>query len=328
MSFQWHLHQFSMQKIRASLSRLFLKQPSTTEALRIEKLEELQKKHQGKPFVFDEGNLRFMYFSQKSVQSAMRINAPDELLCGYTSAMLAFLLANPAPQHILMIGLGGGSLVKFCHRHLPDCRITALEIDADVIALREQFMIPADDDRLEIIHADAITYLKQHTLQVDVILLDGFDINGLAEELNTMSFYAACHKALKPHGILVANMWGNRRQLVSLITDLRTQFEQRVWWCRSLDSYNLLVFSFKPEAEIFTNSMSAQAQALDQKFALKFTELSTQMRSLHIPSSNKFNAKEDYEIKELARLTTEMAELMVTDEKLASGDVEWSEIHQ
>ena len=61
---------------------------------------------------------------------------------------------------------------------------------------------------------------------------------------------------------------------------------------------------------------------------LKFTELSTQMRSLHIPSSNKFNAKEDYEIKELARLTTEMAELMVTDEKLASGDVEWSEIHQ
>ncbi len=317
-----------MQKIRASLSRLFLKKPSTIEALRIEKLEQLHKIHQGKPFVFDEGNLRFMYFSQKSVQSAMKINAPDELLCGYTSAMLAFLLANPNPQHILMVGLGGGSLVKFCHRHLPDCRITVLEIDADVIALREKFMIPADDDRLEIIHADALIYLEQNSLNVDVILLDGFDINGLVEQLNTSSFYALCHKALNPHGILVANMWGKRKQLVGLLTELRAQFAQRVWWCRSLDSYNLLVFSFKSEAENFTYSMSAQAELLDQKFALKFTELSVQMRSLHLPSSNKFNAKEDYEIKELVRLTTEMAELMVTDEKLASNDVEWSEIHQ
>lgn len=317
-----------MQKISKSLSRLVTKEPPTVEALRIEKLEILQKKHQGKPFAFDEGNLRFMYFSQKSVQSAMKIDSPNELLCGYTSAMLAFLLANPNPQHILMIGLGGGSQVKFCHYHLPHCRITVLEIDADVIGLRDQFMIPADDDRLEIIHANALTYLAQHSLSVDVILLDGFDINGLVEELNTKSFYSTCHKTLKPNGILVANMWGKRKQLVSHVSELRTLFEQRVWWCRSLDSYNLLVFSFKEDAETFTVDMSAQAQKLDQKFSLKFTELSTQMRSLQLPFSNKFNASGDYEIKELVRLTADMAELMVTDETLVSGDVEWSEIHQ
>lgn len=317
-----------MQKIRASLSRLFLKTSSTVETLRIEKLEQLHKKHQGKPFVFDEGNLRFMYFSQKSVQSAMRINSPDELLCGYTSAMLAFLLANPTPQHILLIGLGGGSLVKYCYRNLPDCRITVLEIDADVIALREQFMIPANDDRLQIIHADAITYLHQNAMQVDVILLDGFDINGLVEELNTRSFYMACDRALKPGGILVCNMWGKRKQLVTLLTELRKQFEQRVWWCRSLDSYNLLVFSFKAQAEIFTFSMSSQAHTLDQKFALQLAELSVQMRTLQLPSSIMINGRDDYEIKELVRLTAEMAELMVTDEKLAGSDVEWSAIHQ
>ncbi len=203
-----------------------------------------------------------------------------------------------------------------------------MEIDADVIALREQFMIPANDDRLQIIHADAVTYLKHNAMQVDVILLDGFDINGLVEELNTSSFYAACDQALNPHGILVANMWGKRKQLVSLLTELRAQFKQRVWWCRSLDSYNLLVFSFKAQAKIFTYSMSAQAEALDQKFSLKFTELSAQMRSLQLSHSSRFNTKEDYEVRELARLTTEMAELMITDEKLASSDVEWSEIHQ
>jgi spermidine synthase len=317
-----------MQKISESLSRLFAKEPTTVEARRIEKLEKLQKKHQGKPFFFDEGNLRFMYFSQMSVQSAMKIDSPNELLCGYTSAMLAFLLANPNPQHILMIGLGGGSQVKFCHHHLPQCKITVLEIDADVIALRKKFMIPPDDDRLEIIQANALTYMTQHSLNVDVILLDGFDINGLVEELNTKAFYTTCHQALKPNGILVANMWGKRKQLVSLLSELRTLFEQRVWWCRSLDSYNLLVFSFKEDAATFTNDMSAQAKALDQKLSLKFTELCSQMRTLHLPFSTKFNASGEYEIKELVRLTADMAELMVADETLASGDVEWSEIHQ
>ena len=227
-----------------------------------------------------------------------------------------------------MVGLGGGSLVKFCRRYLPRSRITVLEIDADVIALREQFMIPADDDRLEIIQADAVSYLAQHSLSVDIILLDGFDINGMVEELNTPSFYADCHKALTANGILVANMWGKRKQLVTLLSELRTRFEQRVWWCRSLDSYNLLVFSFKEKAQTFAIDTSAQAQELDEKFSLKFTELSRQMHTLQIAFSDKFNARGDYEIKELVRLTSDMAELMVTDETLVSGDVEWSEMHQ
>ena len=317
-----------MQNTTASLSKPSKNEATTVEAQRVIQLEILQEIHQGRPFTFDEGNLRFMYFSQKSVQSAMKIDSPDELLCGYTTAMLAFLLSNPDPQHILMIGLGGGSLVKFCRRHLPRCRVTVLEIDADVIALREKFMIPADDDKLAIIQADAVSYLELHALSVDIILLDGFDINGMVKELNCTAFYADCHKALKPNGVLVTNMWGKRKQLVSLLTELRTRFEQRVWWCRSQDSYNLLVFSFKEEATTFTLDMSAQAQILDEKFSLKFTELSRQMHTLHLPFSNKYNASGDYEIKELVKLTSNMADLMVADDTLVTSDVEWSEIHQ
>ena len=317
-----------MQKIRANLSRLFLKKLSDNESARIKKIEELQEQHQGKPFVFDEGNLRFMYFNQKSVQSAMKIDAPNQLLCGYTSAMMGFLLAKPMPEHILMIGLGGGSLVKFCYRYLPQCRITVLEIDADVIALRDQFMIPADDERLEIIHADAITYLKQHQIQTDVVLLDGFDLDGLVEKLNSASFYTACYAALKPDGILVTNMWGKRKQLINLLTKLRKQFAQNVWWCRSLDSYNLLVFSFKGEKHSFTANMTIKAQTLDQQLPLQLTELSEQMRTLRLPIPSTAYETDDYEVKELIALTGQVAELMVTDDKLPASDVEWSDLHQ
>lgn len=317
-----------MQKIRASLSRLFSKQPSDSDSVRLRKLEQLHQKHQGKPFVFDEGNLRFMYFNQKSVQSAMKIDAPDQLLCGYTSAMMAFLLANPAPEHILMIGLGGGSLAKFCYLHLPDSRITVIEIDADVIALRDQFMIPVDDDRLSIIHADAMVYLEQNTLQTDIILLDGFDLEGLVETLNTKNFYDSCYAALKPEGILVSNMWGKRPLLVSLLTTLRSKFGQRVWWCRSLDSYNLIVFSFKTKANVFTASMSDRAQVLDQQLSLQLAQLSEQMHTLQLPIPTTAIGIDDYEVKEVIRLTSAVAEMMITDDTLPSSDVEWSALHQ
>ncbi len=326
-----------MQKIRASLSRLFLNKPSNGEMVRLKQLELLQKKHQGKPFVFDEGNLRFMYFDGKSVQSAMKLTAPDELICGYTSAMMAFLLANPAPRHILMIGLGGGSLVKFCYRYLPACQITVLEIDADVIALREQFMLPADDARLQIIHCNGVDYLARNKLQADVVLLDGFDGEGLVSELNTAAFYAHCKTALTPEGILVTNIWGKRKVLVPLLSELRTQFQQNVWWCRSLDSYNLIVFSFKNSAAAFRSPMSVSLPDMEADLVRQLEELSSQMHTLRLShtgvstmatANTTDNDLANYEAIEVVRLTQDLTSLMVTDASLPRSEVEWSARHQ
>lgn len=45
-----------------------------------------------------------------------------------------------------MIGLGGGSMPKWCYHQLPATDITVIEISPIVISLREQFYIPADND--------------------------------------------------------------------------------------------------------------------------------------------------------------------------------------
>src|SRR3546814_9997105 len=69
------------------------------------------------------------------VQSIMSIDDPDRLMLDYTRQMMGFLLFNPSPQTIEMIGLGGGSLAKYCYKYLPDVSITAVEIDPEVIAV-------------------------------------------------------------------------------------------------------------------------------------------------------------------------------------------------
>ncbi|MBV5333937.1 transferase, partial [bacterium] len=62
---------------------------------------------------------------------------PEKLLLDYTQTMMGFLLFQPTPQRMAMIGLGGGSLAKYCRRTLPTVDFTAIELSAEVIALRE-----------------------------------------------------------------------------------------------------------------------------------------------------------------------------------------------
>src|SRR5690606_15673673 len=89
-----------------------------------------------------------------AVQSSMSLLNPYALEFEYTRLMMGFLLFDPDPAHMLMIGLGGGSLPKFCHRYLPQTSIDVVEIDPDVIALRDAFHVPPDDARFRVIAAD------------------------------------------------------------------------------------------------------------------------------------------------------------------------------
>jgi spermidine synthase len=56
-----------------------------------------------KPFIVEQGALRFLQFDLERVQSLMYRDDPDALCLRYTRKMMAFLLFNPQP-------LGGGSL--------------------------------------------------------------------------------------------------------------------------------------------------------------------------------------------------------------------------
>lgn len=125
-----------------------------------------------KPFIVDHGARRFLHFDLDAVQSAMHLQYPDRLSLGYTRKMMAFLLFNRAPTRILLLGLGGGSLAKFCYRRLPRATITAVEVNSDVIALRQAFCVPADDERFRVIRADGADYVTCLERSKDVILAE------------------------------------------------------------------------------------------------------------------------------------------------------------
>ena len=159
------------------------------------------------PQVHTRGNRRTLEFAPGDIQSEMLLSDPDALVLDYARAMMCFALFAPHPRHILMVGLGGGSLAKFCYRHFPHTRITVLEIRADVIALRDLFCVPPDDARLRVLHCDAADYLARMSGDADVLLVDGFDRGGLPPALASRAFYAAGRRALRPGGGLGAQFF-------------------------------------------------------------------------------------------------------------------------
>jgi spermidine synthase len=259
----------------------YMKNPQRDDAITLPAhFADVLNKSGGKPFAFDDGDMRTLHFDEKYIQSAMRISAPDDLLLSHTQAMMGFLLFNPAPQHILMIGLGGGSLAKYCYRRLPATRITVIELDSDVIALRNTFCIPNNNDRFQVIHADATDYLSAMNDKVDIILHDGFTADGLAPALSNEAFYRRCHGVLEQNGVLVSNLWGDTADLVPMMTRLYGVFHGNLWWCDASSSFNRIVFSGRnADAAKFDLLLPKRAAQLDLHHGFSFSDLADRLRT-------------------------------------------------
>ena len=235
-----------------------------------------------KPFIIDDGKTRKLLFSLEFIQSAMRIDDPYALEFAYTRKMMGFLLFVPNPAHVLMVGLGGGSLAKFCHRHLPHARLTVVEINPDVIALREAFDVP-DDARIAIIEADAADYLPQVEGDTDVLLLDGFDDAGIAPTFFNRAFYQAARRRLRPAGLLVANFAGPKRDWAAHFSLLSEVFEERVHLQRIPGGDNHIAFAFVDDSyPPDWARLKKQAEVLASRIPLDFPVLVKRMRRMSV----------------------------------------------
>ena len=197
------------------------------------------------PLVRTRGDKRSLEFEPGMIQSEMRLSRPDHLVLSYARAMMCFVLFHRRPEHIVMVGLGGGSLAKFCYRYLPHSRITVLELRADVIALRELFAIPRDNARFRVIEVDAARHMRRLRGAVDVLLVDGFDAAGLPPELGSAAFYADCRRALRPSGVLVANIFSYDPHYGAMLRRLRRAFQGRICWFRGIAGNNRILFAVK-----------------------------------------------------------------------------------
>ena len=234
-----------------------------------------------RPFILEQHDRRLMFFTLDFVQSTMRLDAPDALVARYLKKMMAFLLVLPQPKHILMIGLGGGSLTKFCFRNLPTARITVLEISADVIAMRDEFMIPADDERLRIVHAEGAEYVRNARDSYDVILVDAFDADGISPWLSEAAFFDDARRRLTSTGILVMNLNGEPTRYGPALHGISSAFAGATLALQVHGRHNLVLYGVKgADPDELLRGAAARAAELDARLDIGLAGYLPRLRKL------------------------------------------------
>jgi len=167
----------------------------------------------GELLITDSALFRTLYFGNNRKQSAMYLQDPDILALNYTQAMMSSLIFNSSPKNALMIGLGGGSMIKFLLKHAPTTAIDGVEIRQSIIRLAHAYFgLPEQHPFLQLHHADAEQFLasKPSAQPYDLIFLDAFHSTGPASLMHTHSFLHNCKNSLSNNGILCINLWTRR----------------------------------------------------------------------------------------------------------------------
>ena len=231
--------------------------------------------------VSEQKGIRYLHLGNDTVQSAMRISAPNALELTYTQAMLGFLLlAETPPNNTMLIGLGGGSLTKFLYHQFPSMQLTAVEINSRIIhAARQFFFVPDDDARLHIAQADAAKFIVGQA-GWDCILLDGFDAAFQVEALASQDFYNHCAQALSPCGILSVNLWGSDPKFDIYLQRLTEVFDQRIMCLPAEKRGNVIVFAFATQPTLASSTaLQQRAQQLQMQLGLPFVDFLERLKT-------------------------------------------------
>lgn len=223
-------------------------------------------------YISEKYGVRSLHIGSDTIQSSMRLARPFDLELAYTRSMMAFLLFLPDPREVFMVGLGGGSVAKFMHHHMPAVRIHAVEVNPEVVNIaRHCFKVPVGDARLEVTVGDGAEMISHPGPLADVVMVDGYDGESQAEALSKSRFYQACHARLTECGIMVVNLWSGDRQYTDALGRIKSAFPAGHLCLPAEKPGNVIVFGFRTRpGRVAWRELEARADALTSRYRLEF----------------------------------------------------------
>jgi len=127
----------------------------------------------------------------------------------------SLLVNNDKPLRILVLGVGGGAILRMFDHFLNCSNITGIELNPNHIELAERFF-KVKGQAFELVEADAIEWVKNYSVfeqKFDLIIDDLFyEEDGEPIKLvpPTSSWFYHLSSMLKPDGVVVMNFVGSK----------------------------------------------------------------------------------------------------------------------
>ena len=214
--------------------------------------------------------IRYLHLGTAWVQGAMRLSRPDHIELEYVQMMMMWMLFAPQPRHIVQLGLGSAALTKFCYHRFPDARVSAIELNPNVIAIcNARFALPSNDARLNVVEMNALDFVLDpaNRNSVDILQVDLYDEDARGPVLDTPEFYQACLDCLTPDGIMTTNVFGDFPNYDKNLQAMALVFDAVVWVPEVHDS-NIVVMAFKHSPQLDFSVLYERAAAVKTRFNL------------------------------------------------------------
>jgi spermidine synthase len=223
----------------------------------------------------EEGPVRHLHLGSEWIQGSMRVADPTALVHDYIQRMMAWLLfVDPATvgrRQALQLGLGAGSLTKFCYKELK-MKTTAIELNPQVLhACRGWFKLPADSAKLQVILADAAEEIRkpQWLGVVDALQVDLYDEDAAAPVLDSPDFYADCRATLTDEGCMTVNLFGRSSSFQRSVERMAQAFGANALWAfKATREGNTVVLAQRTASRPNRDALRERAEAIAAQWGL------------------------------------------------------------
>ena len=223
----------------------------------------------------EDGDIRYLHLASPWIQGSMLIDKPYDIELEYVQRMMAWLLFMPplevAGAHAMQLGLGAGTITKFCYKKLK-MTCTAIELNPGVLhACRGWFRLPPDDERLRVVIADAAEEIRspEWTGVVDALQVDLYDNEAAAPVLDSEDFYRDCRALLSPNACMTVNLFGRSSSYEASLQKIAAAFgEDAVWAFKPTREGNTIVLAQRTPSRPKREQLLEAAERIEAKWGL------------------------------------------------------------
>ena len=125
--------------------------------------------------------------------------------------------------NVLVLGLGGGSVVKPIRKYWPRAKITGVDIDPVMVKLGQKYL--KLDKSVQVIISDASSYML-HATCYDLVIVDLYQGKKFPKQFETDNYIHLLRSNLLRSGMVVINRVWNREDDRSLIVNFREKLQK------------------------------------------------------------------------------------------------------
>lgn len=223
--------------------------------------------------ISEEDGVRYLHFGTQWIQGAMRIMRPHDLVLTYTQQMMAWLLFQEVSKddEIAILGLGAGSLLRFCMKHTQS-DLHTVEINPRVTAMCQAFFRLPQNQRSVIYHEDAESWVQDstHFDRYRVLMVDLYDAAAQGPVCSSLAFYQGCYRCLDEQGLMTVNLFGAHESYDVNINHISQAFHGNILILPEIDEGNIVVLAFKGDdlSRTTTAMLMDQAEYIQKKYKL------------------------------------------------------------